>query len=89
MEEKHSQSLRILEKPVDDFLVNLENFSQRQKYNFHLFWLHRGMLLAFDRGLFPCGYFVLCQFVFMWFEAEVGTRLDPDPNYTADLVPLL
>lgn len=38
------------------------------------------MLPALNKGLFLCGYFVLCQFVFLWLRGWSGTRLDPVPK---------
>ncbi len=78
VKEKHSQPSRIHEKPVEDFFVNLENFqSQCQKYNFPSPLAPQRNVTGLEQALFLCGYFVLCQFVFMWFEAEVGPGLIP------------
>lgn len=81
VKEKHSQPLRILQKSVDDFFVHLKGFqSECQKYNFHLFWLHRGMLLALNEGCFSVVTLFSASLCLCGFKAEVGPGLIPSRN---------
>lgn len=58
--------------------VNLKNFqSLCQKCNFPSLLAPQRNVSGLEQELFLCGYFVLCQFVFMWFGDEVGPGLIP------------
>lgn len=70
--------MRIREKPADDFFANLQIFQSRcQKYNFHLFWLRRGMLLALNKGCFTAVTLFSASLCLCGFGAEVGPSLIP------------